>query len=134
MKSWSVTQGVTSLSSGEAEYYGMVRGASMGMGLRGLMNDLGIQSTIKVKTDASAANGIAHKTGLGKVRHLETNQLWLQEKVLMGEIKTEKVHGEKNLADALTKYLIGDKIQWHIENTGGHIESGRHKDMPSVGS
>ena len=41
IRGWSTTHPVIALSSGEAEYNGMVRGASLALGVRSLMNDLG---------------------------------------------------------------------------------------------
>ena len=79
----------------------MVRGASMGMGVRSILEDLGVSLKIRVRTDASAAKGIASRRGLGKVRHIEVNQLWLQDKVSTGEIEIMKVKGTGNLADGL---------------------------------
>ena len=108
LKSWSNTQGIIALSSGEADYYGMVKGGSMGLGLKALMGDLGLGTKIRIRTDASAAKGIATRKGLGKVRHIEVNQLWLQDRVATGEIEIMKVKGEVNLADALTKHVEGD--------------------------
>ena len=60
IKSWSTTQTVVALSSGEAEYYGVAKGACEGIGLVGLVEDLlGIRLKIKLSTDSSAAKGIA---------------------------------------------------------------------------
>ncbi len=95
LKSWSVTQAVRALSSGEAEYCGMVRGASVGLGMRAVLSDLGIESVIRIKTDAGAAIGTAARRGLGKVRHIELNQLWLQDKVQKKEVLSSKVDGEE---------------------------------------
>ena len=67
--------------------------------------DLGCIVRLVVCTDSSAANGMSSRKGLGKVRHVEVNQLWVQEKVGNGEIAFRKVDGQSNLADALTKYL-----------------------------
>ena len=39
IKTWSVTQPVIALSSGEAEYCGMVRGASNAFGVQGMLKD-----------------------------------------------------------------------------------------------
>ena len=47
---------------------------------------------------------MASTRGLGGIRHIEVNQLWLQERVNNGEMEIEKVKGETNRADALTKY------------------------------
>ena len=82
VKSWSTTQQVIALSSGEAEYYSMVRGGSMGLGINAIAEDMGVSlRVIVVKTDASAAKGIASRRGLGKVRHIDVSQLWLQDRV-----------------------------------------------------
>jgi Fe2+ transport system protein FeoA len=79
IKSWSSTQTVIALSSGDAEYYGMVKAAAQGIGAKAMLLDFGIviNEPIEVKSDASAAIGIAQRRGMGKVRHIETNQLWL---------------------------------------------------------
>ena len=80
IKGWSTAQAVIALSSGEAEYYGLVKGASIGIGVRGLMKDLGCNVRVRTSTDSSAAMGISKRRGLGKVRRIELNQLWLQER------------------------------------------------------
>ena len=74
IKNWSITQGAIALSSGESEYYGIVKGGSVGLGMRGLYEDLGVKVRIRVKTDASAAKGIASRKGVGRARHIEVNQ------------------------------------------------------------
>ncbi len=43
-------------SAGEAEYYRMLKGSSMGRGIKSIAMDMGVfVTTINVKTDASAA-------------------------------------------------------------------------------
>ena len=42
IKSWSTTQQVIALSSGEAEYYSMVRGGSLGMGVSAIAKDMAV--------------------------------------------------------------------------------------------
>ena len=44
IRGWSATQKVIALSSGEAEYYGMVRGGSEALGTKSLMADMGLDS------------------------------------------------------------------------------------------
>ena len=82
IKGWSSTQEVIALSSGEAELYGLVKGATHGIGMKSLALDMGIQANIDIVccTDASAAKGIASRRGAGEVRHIEVNQLWIQGK------------------------------------------------------
>ncbi len=67
---------------------------------------MNIDLRITLNEDSSAAKGIAQRTGLGKVRHIEVNQLWVQEKVREGTFEICKVKGIDNLADALTKGQI----------------------------
>ena len=81
IKGWSSTQSVIALSSGEAEYYGMVKGSSTSIGLRNIMSDLGVKAAVRVRTDSSAALGVAKRRGIGQIRRIEMNQLWMQEKV-----------------------------------------------------
>ena len=61
LKSWSSTQSVIAGSSGEAEYYGIVKGGSNSLGMRSLMSDLGVTVSIHIKSDASAAIGVASR-------------------------------------------------------------------------
>ena len=58
-----------------------------------------------MKTDSSAAKGFASQRGLGRMRHLEVKDLWLQEAVCRGRLGLCKVKGDENPADIFTKYL-----------------------------
>ena len=73
IKSWNTNQATIALSSGEAVYYGMVKGASQALGLRAIAKDIGISfvKPIQINTDASAAIGIGSRLGLGKVSILK---------------------------------------------------------------
>ena len=114
--------------SGEAEYYAMVKAASVAIGIRSMLMDLGVQEgKIVLKTDASAALGVAQRLGIGKIRHIEVNQLWLQEKVYKGEIIVDKVSTDENLADALTKPLTNEGIMKHVQALGYEMRQDRHR-------
>ena len=132
IKTWSVSQGYIALSSGEAEYYGAVRGASQALGLKAMMADLGIEVGVRIRVDASAAVGIATRRGLGKVRHIELNELWLQDQVARKRICIEKVDGKENISDSLTKHCKAERIQQTIEKTKYVHATGRHALMPHV--
>ena len=106
LKAWSNTQDVIALSSGEAEYYGLVRCAAQGFGVIALLIDMGIERKLKLKTDASVAKSIAWRRGLGKLRHISTQSLWVQQRVRDGSIELRKIRGEQNPADLFTKHLF----------------------------
>ena len=129
LKSWSTTQRVIALSSGEAEYYAAVKGASEGLGFLAACTDLSIWDnrvvSIKVLTDSSACKGICQRVGLGKIRHIDVALLWLQDLVRKGRISMRKVPGKSNPADMLTKYLPGSKIAEISQELGFFVETGR---------
>ena len=53
---------------------------------------------------------IASRTGVGRVRHLETRRLWVQEAVKTGRLVLDKVRGDQNPANMLTKPLTSDQM------------------------
>ena len=110
IKSWRTNQGAIALSLGEAAYYGMVKGASQAMGLKAIGDDLGVTyaGPIQINADASAAIGIGSHLGIGKVRHVEVTQVWLQEKVCTGELILKKIGTAENTADAFTKAVTAE--------------------------
>ena len=133
LKHWAHTQSILSLSSGEAEYYGCVRAGSSSMGYKSLLADLAVTGKkLRVKTDASVAKSMAARRGLGGVKHIEVNQLWLQEKVNTGAIEVEKVKGETNRADVLTKFKDGTALQQQLDWTDQRVSFGRHLLAPKL--
>ena len=76
IKGWSAIQNVIALSSGEAEFYVMVKAASQLIGMRVMFADWGIITKAKMITDATAAMGISQRRGMGSIRHIEASQLW----------------------------------------------------------
>ena len=57
--------------------------------------------------DASAAIGICQRKGLGTVRHLDTQWLWIQDALRQKRLELNKVKGTENTSDAMTKFLDG---------------------------
>ena len=57
-------------------------------------------------TDSSAAIAICQRQGLGKVGHLDTQTLWIQQAIRAGKVDLRKVAGESNPADLLTKHSL----------------------------
>ena len=98
------------MSSGEAEYGAIVKGACQGLGIQSMAADWGIKTSIKIRSDSSAAIGISNRLGLGTMRHLSVRHLWVQDKVKNKEIQFEKQDGKKNVADLGTKIQPGPTI------------------------
>ena len=132
-KHWSSTQPSVSLSSGEAEYLGVVRGAGQGLRYQALLRDLGIDLPLRVWTDSSAAMGICGRQGLGKLRHLDTHTLWVQQAVRTGRFELRKVAGEENPADLLTKHSLSEeRLRKLVELHGCRFAGGRAAAAPQL--
>ncbi len=131
IKSWSSTQVSVSLSSGEAGFYGTIRGAGMGLGFQSLMADLGHRLKLRVWTDSSAAIGVCSRQGLGKLRHLDTHLLWIQQAVRSGRIDLRKIDGTANPADLFTKHMSSrDKLCRLVKLMGCRYSEGRAASAP----
>ena len=108
IKTSSASQGATALSSAEAEFYAMIEAVLRAKGFLSLASELGfsaLSNVVKIGTDSSAAKSFVSRRGLGKMRHLEIRDLWLQQEVLNKKVVVSKVAGEENPADLMTKIL-----------------------------
>ena len=125
IKSWSSNQSVIALSSAEAELYALLKGASQSLGLQSMAADFGDDVSIGLYSDASAAIAISQRTGLGKLRHIQTQYLWLQERVSQKHLSLHKVVGTANPADMLTKGVPAALLHKHLSYSGLSTASGR---------
>ena len=136
LKTWSATQGAVALSSAEAEFYAMVDGVLRAKWAVTVARKLGCGidgGELVLGTDSSAAKSFVSRRGLGKMRHLEVRDLWLQEEVLKGCVKVEKIPGESNPADLMTKFLGWREIQGRLEGMGIEVRPGWKMGEPRVG-
>ena len=76
------------------------------------------ESPVELETGSSAANDMVHRTGCGKVKHLETRQLWLQGHVAERAIDVQKIPLEINCADSLTHHWTVKDGTRHLEKVG----------------
>ena len=74
IKNWSSTRPSINLSSGEVEYYGVVKAAGIALGHQSLMAEMGMCVKVRSWTDSSAAVGICRRSGLGKLRHVQATR------------------------------------------------------------
>ena len=131
IKSWSSTQATVALSSGESEYYGLIKGAAEGLGLQAVLQEGGAMLEVRLCTDSSAAKGMAERLGLNKrTRHIAVHYLWLQEAVEGGRVTIRKVPGKQNPADIGTKYLAYEPLMQCCTRVG--LESAHEGDVHSL--
>ena len=129
---WSSTQAVIALSSGEAELDSMIKGAAITIGLTSFAVDFGREVQVKVHSDASAAIGIVNRSGVGKLRHVCVQYMWLQEKVRDKDIKVAKVLGTENPADLFTKHLTAEGLKKHLERLKIEAFDSRADSAPTL--
>ena len=132
LKTWSSTQKTIALSSGEAELYGVVKGASEALGMQSIAADLGISAQVHIQTDSSAAIGICARAGIGRVRHLATGQLWVQERIRNHAFRLFKHPGAENPGDICTKHVPAELLRNHLPTIRTGHEGGRAECAPEI--
>ena len=76
--------------------------------MRSLAQELGfrdLSNVVHLGTDSSAAKSFVCRRGLGRMRHLEIRDLWLQKEVIDGKLEISKIKGDENPSDLMTKIL-----------------------------
>ena len=120
------------LSSAEAELNGICKGASQSLGLQSVAKDLGLSWSIALETDAAAAIGVCRRRGLGRIRHLATADLWVQDRLRRGDFTLEKIPGHDNCSDILTKHVDRQTLHRHMATLGLRLEDGRAASAPTI--
>ena len=75
-----------------------MKAAAEGIGLQSIPRNLGFETSVEVYIDSSAAKSVASRFAVGKVRHIHTKLLWIQEAVRDGRIKLTKISRGHNPA------------------------------------
>ena len=132
LKTWSRTQSLIALSSGESELYATLRAAAEALGIISIMKDLGYTVSGEIWSDASAALGIINRTGLGKTRHIDTGLLWIQQTAAEQRLRFQKVLGKHNPADLCTEHLDQATSEGHTTTLNYHFTMGRAKEAPKL--
>ena len=120
------------LSSAEAELTGISKGAAQGLGIQSIASDLGITLALKVMSDATAAIGISRRQGLGKDRHLAAADLWMQDRIRKGDFSLEKIAGNDNPGDMLTKHVPRELKAKHMTTLALFYEVGNAESAPAL--
>ena len=115
----------------------MVKAASEALGLQAMARDFGTELAPWMYVDATAAMGVAQRVGLGKLRHLDTQSLWLQQAIRQKRIGLSKVLGTVNPADLMTKYTDSSTLErllviMSLERREGRAEIAPHVEVEEV--
>ena len=105
----STLQSLIALSVGEAEYYAIVKGAAMGIAIRALLADYGIEMEVVIESDSTTAGSMCARLGVGhRTKHIQTRFLWVQERVQCGDVSIAKIGTDDTISDVATK-PVGEK-------------------------
>ena len=124
LRSFCKGQAVIALSSGEAEFYGLVSMVSEALGDQSILKDYGIRIPIDIHMDATAGAAIGARRGLGRVKHIDTAFLWVQDVVGKRLVHIRKVDTKDNVADILTKPVDWSTVERHMLTIGYCFTSG----------
>ena len=130
VRTWAKHQKVTALSSGEAELYAVVTASCEGLGVQAYGKDLGVELKGNIYMDSSAALGIVQRTGVGRMKHVHTQGLWVQEAHSTGRLGYRKIKGENNPSDILTKHVSRAILSKHLYSLNLRFETGRASLAP----
>ena len=114
LKTWSNTQKNITLSSAEAELVAAVRMSTELIGMSQLAADWDTQLQGRVLVDSTAALGVVKRQGNGRLRHIKVGMLWVQQQRESGELVFDKVAGQINPADLMTKVLTEPMMSGHM--------------------
>ena len=123
----ATTQDVVATSSGEAEFYALTKSASRALGAVAMAADVAKVVKPRVRVDATASKAVASWRGVGRVRHLHTQVLWVQEAVARRELTIVKVPGVENPTDMGTTHLAQREMHECLRRAGCHINGGRSR-------
>ena len=76
--------------------------------------------------------GMVARKGIGRVRHIEVSELWIQDAVTNKVLTVNTVKGEDNPAGILTKDIDQGQIHQHSHGMRLVPETGRPDSAPAT--
>ena len=105
---------IVALSSGEAEFYAMVKGCAQAKGLCSILRDLGFDAQMHPQL-----------SGWRTDNDIDVQYLWIQNEVANGTVHTRKDETTSNPADLFTKCLPCHIIESHLASLHMYTRSPR---------
>ena len=109
----SKIQAVVAISSNEAEYQAACAATQEVIALRQTCNSIGLPQLgpTPIHVDNSGAISLSRSHIISKYsKHIETRAHFVREKTESGEVQLIKVASKENIADVLTKPLMGQQL------------------------
>ena len=122
-------QSSVALSSGEAEFYGILRAVATSKQTSQVLEQIGVPEEVTIASDNSAARGICTRTGSGKVRHRSIKELWIQEAYGKKEFQLVSVDTLLNWADIGTKAHTSERLTSLLRQMPLRLNEGQTKAL-----
>ena len=126
-------QAAVALSGCEAEVVAASEGIKEALLLQEVLMFAGMgHYVIEVKVDSSAALAFFHGRRVGRMKHIDSRVLWLQDLVATGGVKLKKIPRSQNLADMLTHKPGAKELERFLPLMGLRCCNEREKDLVVV--
>ena len=76
---------------------------------------------------STAGSAMGSRRGLGRVKHIDTVFLWVQEVIGSGRVSVGKQGTKEMLADILTKPMSQPVLRQMIQGLGFEFQDGKHE-------
>ena len=100
--------------------------------MQSIAKDLGFDNSVRIHSEACAAIGIARRRRLGKIRHLDIQDLWVQQSIRDQSVDLIKILGTEHHADVLTTYVAADLLGKMLHTIGMVYMDGRASADPEL--
>ena len=90
-----------------------------------MLTDFGMCADVVVRTDSSSGLAVGFRRVLGRLRHVQTRYLWVQQRVQQGDLRLKKEPVDTNVSDALTKPLDEKRMTNLLTMMGYAFRGGR---------
>ena len=97
-----------------------------------MSEDFGDKIDAFLYADVSSAIGVAGRDGLGRIRHLDTQSLWLQQALRQRGLGFGKVLGTENPSDLMTKHVDAKLLGEHVRAMACEFKDDRADLAPQV--
>ena len=97
-----------------------------------MLADFGMCAHVVIRTDSSSGLSVGSRRGLGRLRHVQTRYLWVQQRVQEGDLRKKKEPGDTNVSDAPTKPLDEKRMLNLLTMMGYEFRGGKTSLAPEA--
>ena len=123
-------QASVALSSCETEVLAASEGIKEALLLQEVLMFAGLgHNEIKIKVGSSAAHALFQRRGVGRMKHIDSRIVWLQDLIAAGGVRLKNVPRTQNLADMLTHTAGAKELEVFLPLMGLRCCGERDKEL-----